>query len=242
MFTRVCISYKCKSFCVCLTHRFDQNHIYIRCTYGIFGREITKYTVIYGVDIRFWPTLLIRDVTAHGPCVHVLVCVLPVSSVCVCATKGTKSYNDRPHCTTGWNDDAVLKAQESNHNGTCLRWTFLHLQVSSWTVISSYFSGCYFRHKLSPTFGNDSPSSSHIHIHTHARTHACTHARMHARMHTRTHARTHAHTQTGTITHTHFSCPGCSSQGAISKAHEQHLAVSCECAVALGQVKRQQEP
>jgi hypothetical protein len=33
--------------------------IYIRCTYGIFGREITKNTVIYGVYIRFWPTLAI---------------------------------------------------------------------------------------------------------------------------------------------------------------------------------------
>jgi len=32
--------------------------IYIRCLYGIFGREITKYTVIYSVYIRFWPTLL----------------------------------------------------------------------------------------------------------------------------------------------------------------------------------------
>jgi len=31
--------------------------IYIRCIYGIFGREITEYTVIYGVYIRFWPTL-----------------------------------------------------------------------------------------------------------------------------------------------------------------------------------------
>jgi len=31
--------------------------IYIRCVYGIFGREITIYTVIYGVYIRFWPTL-----------------------------------------------------------------------------------------------------------------------------------------------------------------------------------------
>ena len=25
--------------------------------YGIFGKEITKYTVIYNVHIRFWPTL-----------------------------------------------------------------------------------------------------------------------------------------------------------------------------------------
>jgi hypothetical protein len=33
--------------------------IYVRCIYGIFGREITKYTVIYGVYIRFWPTLLV---------------------------------------------------------------------------------------------------------------------------------------------------------------------------------------
>jgi len=31
--------------------------IYIRCIDGRFGREITKYTVIYGVYIRFRPTL-----------------------------------------------------------------------------------------------------------------------------------------------------------------------------------------
>jgi len=30
---------------------------YIRCIYGSSGRETTKYTVIYGVDIRLWPTL-----------------------------------------------------------------------------------------------------------------------------------------------------------------------------------------
>ena len=30
-----------------------------RCFYGIFGRVITEYTVIYGVYIRFWPTLAI---------------------------------------------------------------------------------------------------------------------------------------------------------------------------------------
>jgi hypothetical protein len=39
--------------------------IYIRCIYGVFGREITKYTVIYGVYIRFWPTLHILD-THYG--------------------------------------------------------------------------------------------------------------------------------------------------------------------------------
>ena len=32
-------------------------HIYIRCMYGNFGREIIKYTVMYGAYARFWPTL-----------------------------------------------------------------------------------------------------------------------------------------------------------------------------------------
>ena len=43
--------------------------IYIPCIYGIFGREITIYTVIYGVYIRFWPTLHIRGncITNAGP-------------------------------------------------------------------------------------------------------------------------------------------------------------------------------
>jgi ribosomal protein L16/L10AE len=35
--------------------------IYIRCIYGILGRKITKYTVIYGVSIRFWPNLVCSD-------------------------------------------------------------------------------------------------------------------------------------------------------------------------------------
>ena len=32
-------------------------YMYIQCTYGVTGREITEYMVIYGADIRFWPTL-----------------------------------------------------------------------------------------------------------------------------------------------------------------------------------------
>ena len=31
----------------------------------MFSREITKYTVIYGVNIRFWPTLCIYLVVVH---------------------------------------------------------------------------------------------------------------------------------------------------------------------------------
>ena len=39
---------------------------YIRCIYGIYGREITEYTVIYGVYLRFWPTLDIRRRGFHN--------------------------------------------------------------------------------------------------------------------------------------------------------------------------------
>jgi len=39
--------------------------IYIQFTYSIFGREITKYAVIYGVYIRFWPT---RHMLALNDC------------------------------------------------------------------------------------------------------------------------------------------------------------------------------
>jgi hypothetical protein len=38
-------------------HIYIYIYIYIRCIYGIFGREITEHTVIYGVYIQFWPTL-----------------------------------------------------------------------------------------------------------------------------------------------------------------------------------------
>jgi len=37
-----------------------------RCLYGIFGGDITKYTVIYGAYIRFWPTLCTHTITAFG--------------------------------------------------------------------------------------------------------------------------------------------------------------------------------
>ena len=45
--------------------RVGQNHTFIAytvwCIHGVFGRKITKYTVIYGAYIRFWPTrLMIR--------------------------------------------------------------------------------------------------------------------------------------------------------------------------------------
>jgi hypothetical protein len=39
------------------TLRVGHDHSHVRCINGILGREITKYTVIYGAFVRFWPTL-----------------------------------------------------------------------------------------------------------------------------------------------------------------------------------------
>ena len=67
----------CACACVCVGLARTIN---IRCTYGNFGRDITKYTVIYGVYIRFWPNL----------CVYVCVCArayvyVPMfSGACLC--------------------------------------------------------------------------------------------------------------------------------------------------------------
>ena len=43
-------------------HRVGHNHTYVYtvCIYGIFSREMTIHAVIYGVHIRFWPTLHIQ--------------------------------------------------------------------------------------------------------------------------------------------------------------------------------------
>jgi hypothetical protein len=46
--------------------------IYIRFTYGIFGLEITKYTVYLYVYIRFWPTLKKRRVVMAVEQIHIV--------------------------------------------------------------------------------------------------------------------------------------------------------------------------
>ena len=54
----------CKYACVSMCDsRVGQNHIYtyIRCVYGMFGRNFIICTVIYGVSTRFWPTLVVTS-------------------------------------------------------------------------------------------------------------------------------------------------------------------------------------
>ena len=54
--------------------------VYIRCIYGILGREITICTVIYGVHIRFWPALHMRE---DALCAQWTICLCSCLS-CLC--------------------------------------------------------------------------------------------------------------------------------------------------------------
>ena len=76
--------------------------IYIRCIHGIFGREMTKYTVIYGAYVRFWPTLHMC-VSDHNVCKDALcdmcclMCVEAVTNWASCM-EGNDTFNHRQ----GW--------------------------------------------------------------------------------------------------------------------------------------------
>jgi hypothetical protein len=41
-------------------------HACLRRIYGIVSRETTIYTAIYGVHVRFWPTLVIKNLFTGG--------------------------------------------------------------------------------------------------------------------------------------------------------------------------------
>jgi hypothetical protein len=64
------------------THIYNIVYIilYIRWVYGNFGREITKYTVIYGAYIRFWPALLINIMSAASHRAHWSKTAQPLTS------------------------------------------------------------------------------------------------------------------------------------------------------------------
>jgi hypothetical protein len=53
-----CVVFCSSSFLLCdLTNAAQLKLARTKNIHGVFGREITKCTVIYGVYIKFWPTL-----------------------------------------------------------------------------------------------------------------------------------------------------------------------------------------
>jgi len=66
--------------------RVGHNHICTVCIRYIFGREITIYTVIYGVNMRLWPSLYMissMDKRFVG-CLQLILLPLPALSAHPC--------------------------------------------------------------------------------------------------------------------------------------------------------------
>jgi len=94
--THTCMTITCRQTCV-RAHTYTQIHldaymhihtyiglartIHIRCIYRISGRQITKYTVIYSVYIRFWPTLHVHT------CMHAYTRTPPLTRIHTCCVR-----------------------------------------------------------------------------------------------------------------------------------------------------------
>jgi hypothetical protein len=184
-------------------------------TYGIFSREITIYTVIYGVYVRFWPTLHIRyfwqqnhyifghiwcRYTVYGhPRVCQVIAVLLLTHFIKSAVLNMNSIANKVFLFGGLQ-------------------TLCHRLASSVRWLQSLGPSCSEAwHQLSGTWvytcvytHTHIPHTYHTHTHTHAHTHKYKHmlthphadTHTHAHTHKYTHMHTHPHADTHTCTHT----------------------------------------
>ena len=73
------------------------------CVYTVFfGREITKYTVMYGVYVRFWPTLCVCV------CSNAVTTCLLQSVVVKCCPEGPRCLLSPPSCLCAYDRFNVL--------------------------------------------------------------------------------------------------------------------------------------
>jgi hypothetical protein len=100
--------------------------------YGIFGKENTKYTVIYGVNIRFWPTLLpihvplspyglILRTFPSASCVFYIACTRVLASRRMRTHTHTYTYTHATHKM-----DAHIHTQHTIHTHTQTHATHTH--------------------------------------------------------------------------------------------------------------------
>ena len=180
-----------------------------RCVYGILGREITKFMVIYGVYIRFWPTLntLYADVQGNTR-IHVLENIQRPRSVCTCTHYShthrvgqNRIYTPNMtvcmviyvlkipyiHCIYSYMYMLVLANSKHTHTTNCRhavyhKCTYTHYSHTHTTNCRhAVYHKCTYTHY------------SHIHTHTHHKLQACSVSQVH--IHTLlTHTHTHTHT------------------------------------------------
>jgi len=152
--------------------------IYTRCT-GIrfFGREITKYTVMYGAYIRFCPTLHKAyndqrrvNIYSHAECTG------------GCAPSYTQNYRCSNPCftreivpitTLPCVSLSLSLSHTHTHTHTHTTHTHAHTHVHTHTLTLAHM---------------------HTWTYTYTHTHTCTHAHIYTHMHTCTQAHTHTPT------------------------------------------------
>ena len=167
--------------------------------HGTFGRNIIEYTVIYGVYVRFWPTLVNchagnRRMKCPRSDLDLFVSSVPSTSVCSFIAK----------CAVCMQSLCRLVMC-----GVCLRSRFsvrlcFGVALHSCLFIDCVVCSCVRLRTTWPLLGRmgqHTGTQTHTHTHSHTHTHTLTHA--HAHTHTLTHTHTHTHTQTNKHTHTH---------------------------------------
>lgn len=97
-------------------------NIYIRCIYSKSGREMTRYTVIYGVYVRFWPAPRIQH--SKHPCTHLT---------------HTSTYST--HNTHIPNTPSVIPWNHNKHTTRCVPVGVTVAELCDGTVADS--SGCW---------------------------------------------------------------------------------------------------
>ena len=177
--------------------------IYIRCVYGIFGRESTEYTVhVYmvlanpaciPVNVWFWPSLDVYAIRKRSNCMYknetwVLAHLLDSSSRFHRLGLWWRFVKSSLEIYTPQVSEVLcLPIHPSTHCRTC-RHTPTHFSTHTRFSIHTQLTHTH----------------THLYTHTLVYTHI-THTHTHIITHTQTHTHTLQYTHTRTPLHTHFS-------------------------------------
>ena len=158
--------------------RVGQNHTYtdIRYIYGILGREIIKYTVIYGVYIRFWPTLHMCKHT------HYSIQTQSLRHMCKCTHPYTPSHSQSPKlysqslrtCSTGIPDHYSHLPHGCSRCLLMHTHTLLHTQTPSHSSLKLYSAGNPNTQSRGHLFHSLTLQAARAEAHTQVHTHVLT--------------------------------------------------------------------
>ena len=138
---------------------WPEPYIYSENT-DFFGREITKYTVIYGVYIQSWPTFII--------CVHTKMQNYPL--FCRLIHQGRYSHS-HTHKRT---QTRIHTHTHTAHTHTCMR---THTDAQTHAARANRHMRTHTVHTLTHKHTlTHTLSHTHIHKHTHTHTHFYTHS------------------------------------------------------------------